>query len=79
MKFLVIFLITLMPFAALSKDVKDFNKVLIENVQKDIQKNNDEEFKAKQEIKRAPASVDEKVEGPTPKTEKINQVSLPKW
>ena len=44
-----------------AKDVKDFNKVLIEGVQKEIKTENDQGLRTKQSIGRGPASVQETV------------------
>lgn len=56
MKFSLLALLILSSTAVLAKEVKDFNKVLIENVQKDIQNENVESFKSP--TSRAPASVE---------------------
>jgi hypothetical protein len=39
--------------------VKEFNKALIEDVQKDIQQENDLDLKTKESITRTPASVED--------------------
>jgi hypothetical protein len=59
MKYFV--LMNLLTFSTnlLAKDVKDFNKVLIQNVQKDI--NNDNDFAFRKSEGRKPASVEESV------------------
>ncbi len=46
---------------AIAKDVKDFNKVLIEGVQKEIKTDNDQGLRSKQSIGRGPASIQESV------------------
>lgn len=82
MKYLIISLIALSSFAALARDVKDFNKVLIETVQKDINTDNDQALRARSF--RGPASVSEEVspvEAEENKFEKrnIRQTGTQKW
>lgn len=55
MKFSFLLLASLISFSTYAKDVKDFNKVLIDGVQRDIDTDNDQALKTKQ--MRGPASV----------------------
>lgn len=81
MKFLFSILF-LLSFSAWAKPVVDFNSVLMENVQKDIQKDEDK-FKSK-ELSRGPASVgatedDARVQE-VPKLDKnLRQIGPNKW
>ncbi len=83
MKIFIIFslLVSTVSFAS---EMQDFNKLLIKDVQKDIDNQNDQRFKTK-EVKRGPASVGADVEGSqieeTQKLEKSNfrQIGPNKW
>jgi hypothetical protein len=59
MKFSLTLLFVLASGLAMGKDVKDFNKVLMEDVQKDINTDNDQALKTRESVTRAPASVEE--------------------
>jgi len=59
MKFSLTLLFVLASGLAMGKDVKDFNKVLMEDVQKDINTDNDQALKTREAVTRAPASVEE--------------------
>lgn len=84
MKFSLICFLVLFSVMAQAKDVKDFNKVLIEDVQKDISTDNDQALKTRGSQMRGPASVDEvsaPVEQEDNKFEKrnIRQTGSQKW
>ena len=82
MKYLIISLLALSSFSVAARDVKDFNKVLIETVQKDINTDNDQALRSRSF--RGPASVIEE-SSPTEveenKFEKRNvrQTGTQKW
>ena len=82
MKYAIILIILNFTFSAFAKEVRDFNKVLIQNVQKDIRNNNDEQFKAKP-VSRGPASVEanENTIQEDKKIDKMNirQIGPNKW
>jgi hypothetical protein len=42
----------------MAKEVKDFNKVLMDGVQKDIRTDNDQSLKTKDSVMRRPASIE---------------------
>lgn len=42
----------------MAKEVKDFNKVLMDGVQKDIRTDNDQSLKTKDSVMRGPASIE---------------------
>lgn len=62
MKFTFLILLTCFSTQILGKSVRDFNKALIEDVQKDIKQENDYDLKTKESITRSPASVGPVVE-----------------
>lgn len=78
--------LSLVLFSSLTsaKEMRDFNKILINGVQKDLDTQNDQRFKTK-EARRGPASVEADVEGSqieeTQKVEKSNfrQIGPNKW
>ena len=57
MKFILVTGLFLSSFA-FAKDVKNFNKTLLENVKTDIQNQNDQDLKTKPHRARGPASVE---------------------
>ena len=61
MKYAFLSFLLVLSHLAFAKDVKDFNKVLIEGVQKEIKTENDQGLRSKQSIGRGPASVKESV------------------
>lgn len=82
MKYLIISLLALSSFSVAARDVKDFNKVLIETVQKDINTDNDQALRSRSF--RGPASVIEEssaTEVEENKFEKRNvrQTGTQKW
>jgi hypothetical protein len=84
MKFSLICVLALFSVNGFAKDVKDFNKVLMEDVQKDINTDNDQALKARGSRMRGPASVEEyaaPVEQEDNKFEKRNvrQTGSQKW
>lgn len=82
MKFAIIALLTLTALAASAKDVRDFNKVLVQDVQKSIQTDNDQDLKSKEAVLRGPASVEEESEQAIEeenKIEKSKQLGTQKW
>jgi hypothetical protein len=62
MKLTILFFILVLTSVALADSVKDFNKHLIEEVQKDLASENDQSFKSKEAVQRGPASVDKKTQ-----------------
>lgn len=71
MKYGLVFILA-MASNAYAKEVKDFNKVLIQNMQKDINNQNDYQFKT--QAGRAPASVPEaEVDRPIKEDNKIDK------
>jgi len=74
MKMLIAFTLLNLSFAALAKEVKDFNKILIQNVQKDIRNDNDQQFKSKP-VSRGPASV-EANENTIQEDQKIDKMNI---
>jgi hypothetical protein len=58
MKVAFTLLLVLGSTQVMAKEVKDFNKILIEDVQKDISTDNDQALKTKESIRRGPASVE---------------------
>ncbi|MBA2406195.1 MAG: hypothetical protein H0V66_15575 [Bdellovibrionales bacterium] len=59
MKFMLMMILVLASFAATAKNVKDFNKTLIQDVQKDLNTDNDQTLKKNNAPMRGPASVNE--------------------
>lgn len=57
MKITLIAALALTSAVSFAKEVKDFNKVLIEGVQRDLKTDNAEELKVKSYPSRGPASV----------------------
>jgi uncharacterized protein with NRDE domain len=74
-------LIIITSFVWAKKDeVRDFNKLLLEDVQKDIETDNAEDLKVKEGASRAPASIAPDVqEVPETKTDKLKQLGSSKW
>lgn len=85
MKFAILALLTLTALTASAKDVRDFNKVLVQDVQKSIQTDNDQDLKSKEAVLRGPASVEEGEEESEQaveeenKIEKSKQLGTQKW
>lgn len=80
MKFTIAFAIVVMATTAWAGPVKDFNKVLIQDVQKQISKD-DESFKTRAAT-RAPASVEVEVaptEEPTKIDKNVRQIGPNNW
>jgi hypothetical protein len=59
MKVVLTLLLVFGSMQLMAKEVKDFNKILIQDVQKDISSDNDHALKTKESIRRGPASVEE--------------------
>ncbi|HXH76737.1 MAG TPA: hypothetical protein VNJ08_17335 [Bacteriovoracaceae bacterium] len=84
MKILLVLTLCILVTAVWAKsgDVNDFNQILIQKMQKDLQKDNVDEFKKKEASDRKPASV-ENYEGTEQPEQKINkqlkQIGSPKW
>ena len=82
----ILFGLLLLSFSAGASEVKDFNKVLLQNVQKDIKNDNIHSFE-KGSLRRGPASVTEEEGQPdnvikeVPKFDKMNnrQIGPNKW
>jgi len=74
-------LIIITSFVWAKKDeVRDFNKLLLEDVQKDIESDNAEDLKIKEGASRAPASIEPvSQEVPETKTDKLKQLGPSKW
>jgi hypothetical protein len=84
MKFAFVIILVLSSGLALAKDVKDFNKVLIDDVQNDIENDNDQIFKKDNSPMRGPASVEVENEEVVPQEDskiekKVNQLGNTKW
>jgi hypothetical protein len=81
MKFALAMMVVLGSTMTFAKDVKDFNKVLIEDVQKAIETNNDQTLKTNNSPMRGPASVVEEENVPVIKEDlKINNnLGNTKW
>jgi hypothetical protein len=62
MKFTFLIVLTIFSTQIFAKSVREFNKALIEDVQKDIKQDNDYDLKTKESITRSPASVESVVE-----------------
>ena len=83
MKYSIICIFALFSLTSFARDVKDFNKVLIEDVQKDISSDNDQALRTRSF--RGPASVVEEASAPVQqednKFEKrnIRQTGSQKW
>lgn len=73
MKLLILTALIFMSFSGFSKEVKNFNKVLIREVQKDIQNENDQTFRKKNSPMRGPASVSEERTAPPMEETKIDK------
>ncbi|MGE3609747.1 MAG: hypothetical protein AB7I27_09205 [Bacteriovoracaceae bacterium] len=72
MKFGLIFFIFSITLAYAKKEVRDFNHILIQNMQQDLNNQNDDQFKTK--AGRAPASVTPvEVENPIKEESKIDK------
>ena len=82
MKLILSFLILGLNMAQ-AKEVRNFNKVLIENVQSDLKTQNDDQFKKK--VGRAPASIESEVNENRIKEDNkidkmnIRQIGSSKW
>ncbi len=84
MKFTFVIILVLSSGLAFAKDVKDFNKVLIDDVQNDIENDNDQKFKKDNSPMRGPASVEADNEEAAPQEDskiekKVNQFGNTKW
>lgn len=83
MKYSIIAILAFLSLSTFARDVKDFNKALINDVQKDINTDNDQALKSRSF--RGPASVEEDVSHPIEqednKFEKrnIRQTGSQKW
>jgi hypothetical protein len=83
MKYSIIGILALISVSAFARDVKDFNKALIADVQKDINTDNDQALKSR--TSRGPASVVEDVSQPVEQEENkfekrnIRQTGSQKW
>lgn len=82
MKFSLLALLLLASTTVMAKEVKNFNRLLMEEVQKDIKNDNAEDLKTKTSASRGPASVITE-EGPTQDESKIDknvrQIGANKW
>jgi len=77
--FFILIIITSFVYAK-KDEVRDFNKLLLEDVQKDIETDNAEDLKVKEGASRAPASIGSDVqEVPETKTDKLKQLGSSKW
>ena len=84
MKFPIVTLVLLLSSLAQAKSVKDFNKVLIQDVQKDLATDNDQRLKTREVPMRAPASVVETAEDGKSENERVEkgnvrQTGMQKW
>lgn len=74
MKFSLTLLFVLASGLAMGKDVKDFNKVLMDDVQKDINSDNDKALKTREAVMRAPASVEEEDSMSVDETKELDKI-----
>jgi hypothetical protein len=77
-----LFLLLVICFSALAQESREFNQVLIKEVQKDIQSGNDFNFKKDKRPMRGPASISPTIEVEMPKTKvetKDKQLGADKW
>ncbi len=74
MKFSLTLLFVLASGLAMGKDVKDFNKVLMDDVQKDINTDNDQALKTREAVTRAPASVEEEDSVSADETKELDKI-----
>jgi hypothetical protein len=82
MKLFIIFAIMALTSQVQAKDVKDFNKELIQDVQNDFNNHNDFNLKANKAPMRGPASVGGELEIEEPKSKvqiKDKQIGPNKW
>ncbi len=82
MKLTFLIITGLMSFASFAKDVKDFNKVLIETIQHDLQNDNDHSLKTKVTPMRGPASVEgvgRESAGENFEKKNVRQTGMEKW
>ena len=83
MKILILVGAVVLSAAGYAKDINDFNKILIQDVQHDIHTDNDQRLKKQAAPMRGPASVDEVVKDSREdvKFEKSNvrQIGIEKW
>jgi hypothetical protein len=68
----IFFVLLTLSLTAFAKEVKDFNKELIQNVQKDIRNDNIHSFE-KGSLRRGPASVVEEDGQPVDKIEEVQK------
>ncbi len=82
MKLALMMIFALGTSMALAKDVKDFNKALMDGVKKDLATDNDQNFKKDNSPMRGPASV-EVEEAVAPENSKVEkkerQIGNSKW
>ena len=83
MKSFICLCLLISPTVWSKSQVKNFNDVLIQDVQKDIRNDNDTQFR-KKEITRGPASVESEPEGKYIEQEKkidknVRQLGTQKW
>jgi hypothetical protein len=77
--FFILIIVTSFVYAK-KDEVRDFNKLLLEDVQKDIETDNAEDLKVKEGASRAPASIEPvSQEVPETKTDKLKQLGPSKW
>ena len=80
MKVTFFVVLTFISSSLLAKEqVKNFNKVLLEDVSKDLSNQNDEQFKFKKPINRGPASVKPMPEPESKINKNVNQTGLRSW
>lgn len=80
---ITLFALILLSSTAWSKEMKTFNSDLLKNVQKDIQNENDDQFR-KKSVSRGPASVESEPEGKHIEQEKkidktVRQIGNQSW
>jgi hypothetical protein len=86
MKFTFLFILITLSTQSFAKSVKEFNKALIEDVQKDIKKENDLDLKTRESITRSPASVEdtqdsryEEIEEESKIDKNVRQIGSKNW
>jgi hypothetical protein len=86
MKWPLLIVLSLLVLSAWARDpgVADFNKILLEKVQKDINDDNDEDLKVKSPPGRGPASVspvevEKEIVKPEQKIDRLKQLGTSQW
>ncbi len=77
---LFLMLVSGISWGRTDESMSDFNKMIMEDVRRDLQSDNAEDLKVKELRGRTPASVDEnQTTAPENKTDKLKQLGPTKW